>query len=309
MNQPPTEPAGLPDNADAAPAGPVDGSRAADPRQSVSASPPPESGHVCSLGHAVLLSNSRAFRLLLLFMFGLLGLAVYLTGRTYLETRAFDHAEIALGRTAVADPGNLAWVNDLGVAFLHQHRIDCALEIFEAVIDLNPHYAPAHFHRALCYLSRKDEAEAEQALDTFLRLQPNDARALQERAYLQASRGEYRESLESLQRAMSAAPDWAPLYIDAAAAAALWGRVDQAIRYLHAVEAVTSPNAVYRMVQQPAFRDLRHSDAGQEFKRRLAERAREKRTDDEPADGTELQQSKKTSPVAADAGRGRPQTR
>ena len=287
MNQPPTEPAGLPDDADSAPAGPADASRAADPRRSVSASPPPKSGHARSLGHAVLLSNSRAFRLLALFMFGLFGLAVYLTGRTYLEIRAFDRPEIAPERAA-ADPDNLAWVNDLGVAFLHQHRIDCALEIFEAVIDLNPHYAPAHFHRALCYLSRKEEAEAEQALDTFLRLQPNDARALQERAYLQASRGEYRESLESLQRAMSAAPDWAPLYIDAAAAAALWGRVDQAIRYLHAVEAVTSPAAVYRMVQQPAFRDLRHSDAGQEFKRRLAERAREKRTDDKPADGTEL---------------------
>ncbi len=196
-------------------------------------------------------------------------------GRAYLETQEFSRAQIALERAVENDPGNPAILNDLGVALLYQNRIAKAIELFETVTDIDPNYASAHFNRALCFLARDEEEQAEEALDAFLRLRPHDARALKEKAYLQASRREYQEALTSLRRALSSAPDWAPLYVDLAATTALMGRVDDAIRYLDRAEGLTSPGVVYRIYQQPAFREIRLTEPGRVFELNLAERARE----------------------------------
>ncbi len=214
-------------------------------------------------------------------------------GRAYLETREFSRAQIALERAAENDPGNASILNDLGVALLYQNRIDQAMELFETVTDIDPNYASAHFNRALCYLARNDDEHAEQALNAYLRLRPNDARALKEKAYLQASRREYEEAMSNLQRALSDAPDWAPLYIDLAATAALMGRIDESIRYLDRAEALTSPGAVYRIYQQPAFREVRLTEPGRLFEQSLAERARELLAAHEP----EEEPTEATSPM------------
>ena len=207
-------------------------------------------------------------------------------GGAYLETGEFQRAQIALERAAENDPGNPSILNDLGVALLYQNRITQAIELFETVTDMDPQYASAHFNRALCYLAQDDDENAEEALDAFLRLRPNDARALKEKAYLQASRRDYQEALEHLRRALSSAPDWPSLYVDLAATTALMGRADEAINYLDRAEAFTSPSFVYRVYQQPAFREIRLTEAGRSFEERLAERAREmlaaQETEEEP---------------------------
>lgn len=196
-------------------------------------------------------------------------------GRIYLETRDYGRAQIALERAVENDPANAKVLNDLGVALLYQNRVDRALEIFDTVNAIDSNFAPAHFNRALCYLSKDDTESAERALDQFLRQQPNDPRALKERAYLLANAGDYQQALAHLRTAMSSTPDWAPLYFDAAACAALLGRVDDAIRYLDKAEGLTTPGVVYRMYQQPAFREIRLTEAGRLFEENLAERGRE----------------------------------
>ncbi len=202
-------------------------------------------------------------------------------GRAYLETRQFNRAQIALKRAAESDPANPAILNDLGVTLLYQNRINQALELFETAGDIDSNYAEAHFNRALCHLARDDEEQAEDALNAFLRLRPNDARALKEKAYLQASRQEYEAAFDSLRHALTAEPDWAPLYVDLAATAALMGRTEEAIRFLGGAEALTSADAVSRVYQQPAFRKIRLTEAGQQFETALAEGARERRTTQE----------------------------
>jgi tetratricopeptide (TPR) repeat protein len=195
-------------------------------------------------------------------------------GQLYLEERDFERAEEALERAVEADPGNPERLNDLGVALLYQNRLDEALEVFGAVLEISPAYAPAHFNLALCHLARNDDAAAEAELDAFLVLRPDDPQALKEKAYLLAVRGAHDEALPLLDTAIEGAPDWPPLYVDAAAVAALMGQLDQAIHYLSGLEERTSAVTVQRVYHQPAFRTIRLTDEGQQFERKLAERAR-----------------------------------
>jgi len=196
-------------------------------------------------------------------------------GQVYLGIRDYARARIALERAVENDPGNPAVLNDLGVAFLYLNRLDQALEIFMTVNDIDPRFARAHFNRALAYMAQNDADAADAALDAFLRLQPQNAQALKEKAYLQASRRDYEGAMETLRRALVSEPDWAPLHIDLAATAALLGRVDEAIRHLDRVEVFTTPSVAYQIFQQPAFREIRLTEAGRAFEQQLAERARE----------------------------------
>ncbi len=196
-------------------------------------------------------------------------------GKLYLTLKDYPKAQIALERAAEADPGNPEVLNDLGVSYLYQNRIEPARDIFETVADLNPRFAPAYFNMALCHLAQERTDEAEEMLDQFLRLMPNEPQALKERAYLYAVKGDYAAALERLKTALTAAPAWPPLYFDAAAAAALMGRIDEAIRYLDKAEALTNPSIVYRMYQQAAFREIRMTEPGRLFEKNLAERTRE----------------------------------
>lgn len=211
-------------------------------------------------------------------------------GKLYLALKDYPKAQIALERAAEADPGNPEVLNDLGVSYLYQNRIDQARDIFETVTDLNPRFGPAYFNMALCHLAQERTDEAEETLDHFLRLMPNEPQALKERAYLYAVKGDYAAALERLKTALTAAPAWPPLYFDAAAAAALMGRIDDAIRYLDKAEALTNPSIVYRMYQQAAFREIRMTEPGRLFEKNLAERARElmaaQTAEDEPVGQT-----------------------
>ena len=196
-------------------------------------------------------------------------------GQVYLTIQDYGRARIALERAVESDPGNPHILNDLGVSFLYLNRLNTALELFETVNDIDPRFARAHFNRALVHMTRDELDAADAALDTFLRLQPNNAAALKEKAYLQASRRDYEGALATLLRALASEPDWVPLHVDLAATAALLGRVDEAIRHLDKAEAFTSPAVAYQILQQPAFREIRLSEAGRQFEQQLAERARE----------------------------------
>jgi len=196
-------------------------------------------------------------------------------GQVYLTIQDYARARIALERAVESDPGNPHTLNDLGVSFLYLNRLETALELFETVNDIDPRFARAHFNRALVHMARDELDAADAALDAFLRLQPSNAQALKEKAYLQANRRDYEEALTTLRRALASEPDWVPLHIDLAATAALLGRVDEAFHHLDKAEAFTSPAMAYQILQQPAFREIRLTEAGRQFEQQMAERARE----------------------------------
>ncbi len=196
-------------------------------------------------------------------------------GSLYLRVNDYLKAQIALEKAAESNPSSPEILCDLGVAYLHVGQIQKATKVFETAIESAPQYAPTYFNMALCSLAQKDPAGARANFEKYLRLKPGDPRALREVAYLDASDGKYANALRGLQSAIVEAPSWPLLYFDAAATAALMGRADDAIHYLEQSEALSSPGIVYRLYLEPAFKEIRLSEVGQDFLKDLADRAKQ----------------------------------
>jgi len=194
-------------------------------------------------------------------------------GRLQLQLGNLRAAEHALRRASKMTPLSIDLQNDLGVVYFKQHRLSRAEKTFEEAIRENPDYAPALYNLALCRRVNGDRPGAQQMLDRYLALRPNDPHGLKEKAFFTATSGQYAGAIEILNQAISLAPDWAPLYFDAAATAALMGKVSDAINYLGQAEARSSPFAVYLVYQQPAFAETRASQKGKDFLSKLIRRA------------------------------------
>lgn len=203
-------------------------------------------------------------------------------GRLYLRTRDYPRAQIALEKAVENNPGEADLLNDLGVAYLYQGKADKARNLFEAAIEIDSTYAPSLFNLALCAISRNDRGQARDNLLHYLRFKPDDPRALRELAFLDALESRYEDAIDSLEKALARMADWPLLYFDAAAVSALMGRPDQAIRYLEKAEPLTDPATVYRLYQEPAFREIRLTELGKMFEQELANRARERVSEGAP---------------------------
>jgi tetratricopeptide (TPR) repeat protein len=195
-------------------------------------------------------------------------------GRAHLKAREFVKAQIALEKAVQGSPATAELMNDLGAALLFQGQIARAIDLFEAAVEIDPAFPPSYFNLALCHMARNDRVAARSSLQHYLRLRPNDARALRELAFLDALEGQHEAALRSLDRAIAESPDWALLYFDYAAVCALMGRMDQAIAFLQKAEPLSNPRAVYQIYREPAFREIRLTELGKEFERDLAQRAR-----------------------------------
>jgi tetratricopeptide (TPR) repeat protein len=198
-------------------------------------------------------------------------------GRAYLHTRDYARARHALKRASEDDENAADVLNDLGVAFYLLTRLDKAYEQFVLAARADPAYPPPHFNIALCCLAAGNHGEAATALQQFRRLRPDDPRGMREAAYLAAAQGNYEEAIKLLEQAIERVPDWAPPYFDAAAASALAGDAASVFRYLQEAERLTSPLAAYRSYVEPAYREIRTSEAGKRFEEDLVRRAKESR--------------------------------
>ena len=199
-------------------------------------------------------------------------------GRIFLAMRDYLRAQEYLETAVDSDPTSPDLMNDLGVAYFHQRRVTTAMKQFKSAIQIDNQFAPAYFNLALCHLSMADQDSARDYLHKYLTLVPDDTRALKQKAFLDASDGDYTNAMSTLQRAILLDSNWPALRFDAAATAALMGRGDDAIVHLQKAETLASPSAVYLVYQQPAFRDVRLSEPGRAYLKELVERAR-KRSD------------------------------
>ena len=196
-------------------------------------------------------------------------------GRVYLRQHDYWHAQVALEKAIEGNPGAVEVLNNLGVAYLWRQNLESARKVFQAALDIDPNYALTYFNLALCLIAQNDRPQARERLEQFLRMKPDDARGLRELACLKAIDNERDEALTDLEPALAQAPDWPLHYFDAAVVSALLGDFEKSIRYLEKAEPLSGPSNVYKIYQEPPFKELRLTEAGKLFEKDLAARARE----------------------------------
>jgi Tfp pilus assembly protein PilF len=194
-------------------------------------------------------------------------------GMAHLTLGNYARAQLAFERAVEKDPSSVVSLNALGVTYLRQQRMNKASESFSSALNMEPNYPPALFNLALCMRLGGNLPKAAELIERYLQARPDDPRGLRETAVLAAAQGNYEEALKTLKRAILRDPSWGALYLDAAASTALMGRGEDAINYLRDAEKVSSPVAVYLVYQQPAFKDVRVTEAGKVYQKELVERA------------------------------------
>jgi tetratricopeptide (TPR) repeat protein len=125
---------------------------------------------------------------------------------------------MALGRTPeakemfekaiAADPNYASAQNNLGAAYGAEGDQEREFDSYLKAIELDPNYADARFNLALNLARRHRSAEAAKALDDLLRIAPGHARALAQRAILEAQAGNIDKALASAEKARQAMPKW-----------------------------------------------------------------------------------------------------
>ena len=196
-------------------------------------------------------------------------------GRVYIQLKEYPRAQGALQRAVEIDPNSVDALNDLGAAHLYQNRNERALECFEKALKIDSKCESALYNRALCQMALSSRTNAMASFEQYVQQVPDEPRALKEMAFLLAGDGHYDQALEKLEAAMKKLPDWPGLYFDAAAAAVLADRMDEAFRYLERAEALTSARVVYQVYQEPAFKLTRSTERGKAFEQNLIERAKQ----------------------------------
>lgn len=196
-------------------------------------------------------------------------------GKIYLKQKDYWQAQISLEKAVESNP-SADLFNDLGVALLWQEgKAERALNMFQTALDVDANYAPTYFNRALAHLARNDPKRATESLEQFLRMKADDPRGLRELAVIKARDGRRKEALRDLETAIAQAPEWPLLYFDSAAINALLGQCDTAIRFLERAEPLAGPAAVFKLWQEPAFKECRISEQGKTFEKEIADRARD----------------------------------
>jgi tetratricopeptide (TPR) repeat protein len=197
-----------------------------------------------------------------------------LMGQIYMRQNDYRHAQIALEMGIGTNWPSARLLNDLGVTHLQQKDYGTAQRLFSDALHDDPEYTPAYFNLALSFAAQGNSEKAKGYLSAYLSRRPDDAKALQEKAVLDAADLRYDDALTALQKALASEPDWVVLYFDAASVAALMNNTELSAEYLKQAIPLASVMTVYRYYQLPQFKNLRTSDAGKELEKVMADQVR-----------------------------------
>jgi len=122
-------------------------------------------------------------------------------GEKHLETGEWEAAEAAFRQAIEADPTSAPAHSKLGVALVHQRRLDEAGQAFSRAVAVDPRYAPAWSNLGNIY---RETGRLEQALDAYQRAiaaDPDYWIAHQNLGGLYRQMGRMSEAIASLRRA------------------------------------------------------------------------------------------------------------
>lgn len=122
-------------------------------------------------------------------------------GEKHLESGAWEAAETEFRRAVEADASSALAYSKLGVALVHQRRLDEAGQVFSRAVAIDPKYAPAWSNLGNIY---RETGRTEQALDAYQRAiaaDPDYWIAHQNLGGLYRQMGRMSEAIASLRKA------------------------------------------------------------------------------------------------------------
>lgn len=195
-------------------------------------------------------------------------------GRVWLANSNYFEARVAFERAGLEPTSPVVLRTLLGQVALEERRYDDAVRLLNASLLENPRQPDACRALAAAYFAQGQYRQAWDWIERRNALAEPDAATWKLRANLQTRAGQYEEALGSLEKALEVEPTWSALYLEAASVAAVLKRTDHAVRLLQDALPHTSLVLVFRVFQEPVFRDIRLSEEGRRFTARLAEEAR-----------------------------------
>ncbi len=106
-----------------------------------------------------------------------------------------------------ADSANAAKLNNLGVAYMNQQRMDKAVEEFEQALKADPNLTAAELNKGIALLNLQKLPEAEAALTDAAAKEPSNPRAWYNLGLLRRSEGKPGEAIEAFQRVLKIDPN------------------------------------------------------------------------------------------------------
>ena len=103
-------------------------------------------------------------------------------------------------------PGQAAKLNNLGVAYMNQQRMDKAVEEFDAAIQADPSLAIAQLNKGIALLNLQKLAEAKLALDAAAAKEPDNPRVWYNLGLLHRGEGKTLEAIEDFERVVKLDP-------------------------------------------------------------------------------------------------------
>lgn len=192
-----------------------------------------------------------------------------------LASKTDPRIQMAGLRMAMASHGENAELNnEVGSLQLRQKRTKEAAAQFRAALQMHPGFPPALFNLALCSIAERDPAQAVRLLGRYLGQRPGDIVALRLQSKLLTQLGQPRDALDMLEKFLRNQPTDQPLFLEAAALAALLEQNGKALRYLETAINGNPIQTVVRTYQSPVFREIRLSGEGDALASRMAAQAR-----------------------------------
>ena len=156
------------------------------------------------------------------------------------RSRSAEAAEPYARRLCELSPNDANALAFLGTLRAQRGARDEAATLFERAIVMDGAAFLPHLCLADLYAAGGDMPRAERELEVVLRLQPQNAEALEKMAAVAAQRGAMAEAIDYMLRAVTAAPDRPDLRLRLAGALFREGRHDEAIAAARAAAAVAT---------------------------------------------------------------------
>ena len=112
-----------------------------------------------------------------------------------------------MGSDKPADSANAAKLNNLGVAYMNQQRMDKAVEEFDLALKADPGLTAAELNKGIALLNLQKLPEAEAALNGAAAREPSNPRVWYNLGLLRRSQGKPAEAIEAFQRVIKIDPN------------------------------------------------------------------------------------------------------